>query len=289
MIITLIAVFLRILSVPLGNVFQKQLTERGNHPLLINFLSYLVLAVISLAILPTMMRSSLPFDFWLYSVTGGILGALGNGYIVKALQKGDLSILGPVNSYKAVIGIIFGIFLLGEIPNLYGLLGIALIVFGSYFVLDTVKERFSLALFRRKELQYRIIAMVFTAIEAIFIKKVILASSPIMSLATWCWFGCLFSFMFLFVFGVNFRMELKKITVSDFTKYLYIVICIGAMQFFTNFLFDRMPVGYALSLFQLSSIVSILLGYRIFHEINIRKKLAGAVIMMSGAITIIMT
>ncbi len=288
MILTSLAVLLRIFSIPLGNVFQKQLTARENHPLIINFLTYLILSVVALAMLPIILRNQLPFDFWLYSVIGGIFGALGNGCMVKALQKGDLSVLGPINSYKSVVGMIFGIFMLGEIPGLWGLLGIALIISGSYFVLDTTDERFTWALFRRKEIQYRIAAMVLTAIEAIFVKKVILVSSPLMSLATWCWFGCLFSFVFLFVFGVKAHAELGKITISDLKKYLYLVVCIGVMQFSTNFVFDHMPVGYALSLFQLSTIVSIFFGYRIFRETNIRKKLMGSMIMIIGSVVIIL-
>ena len=288
MILTVLAVFLRIFSIPLSNVFQKQLTGRGSEPLWVNFVSYLMLSVAMLAVLPMMMiRSHLPFEFWLYSVIGGIFGALGNGCMIKALQKGDLSVLGPVNAYKAVVGLILGVFLLGEIPGLWGLLGVGLIVFGSYFVLDTVEERFSPALFRRKEIQYRIAAMVLTAIEAIFLKKVILLSSPLMSLATWCWFGCLFSFVLLLTFGVKIRVESRKITIADLQKYLCLVVCIGSMQFFTNFVFERMPVGYALSLFQLSAIVSILLGYKIFHETNIRKKILGAAIMIAGSVVII--
>ncbi|GEM_PF-5949857 len=37
MILTVLAVILRVLSNPVANVFQKQLTNRNNHPLLVNF------------------------------------------------------------------------------------------------------------------------------------------------------------------------------------------------------------------------------------------------------------
>jgi drug/metabolite transporter (DMT)-like permease len=60
------------------------------------------------------------------------------------------------------------------------------------------------------------------------------------------------------------------------------------MQFTTNFALDHIPVGYALSLFQLSTIVSVLLGHRIFKEQDIYKKLIGSVIMMIGSIVIIL-
>jgi hypothetical protein len=39
------AVLVRILANPAGNVFLKQLTASGNHPLLVNFLTYLLLSV----------------------------------------------------------------------------------------------------------------------------------------------------------------------------------------------------------------------------------------------------
>ena len=42
-------VLLRIFSNPFGNVFQKQLTK-DNHPLLINFLTYLLLSFVCLFI-----------------------------------------------------------------------------------------------------------------------------------------------------------------------------------------------------------------------------------------------
>jgi drug/metabolite transporter (DMT)-like permease len=49
-----------------------------------------------------------------------------------------------------------------------------------------------------------------------------------------------------------------------------------------------MAVGYALSLFQLSTIVSVLLGHKFFKELNIRKKLIGSAIMIMGSVIIIL-
>jgi drug/metabolite transporter (DMT)-like permease len=282
------AVLLRILSNPLGNVFQKQLTSKGHHPLLINFITYLLLSVIGIFIAIPVHWLGLPGQFWFYSVLGGIAGALGNGFLIKALQKGDLSVLGPVNSYKSVVGIIVGIFLLKEIPNLWGIAGIALIIYGSYFVLDTTEERFSWALLKKQEIQYRIWAMILTAVEAVFIKKVIVSSSTTVAFISWCWFGALFSFLFLLIYRIDFKKETQKLSSADFSKYLLLIICIGTMQFTTNFALDHIPVGYALSLFQLSTIVSVLLGHRIFKEQDIYKKLVGSVIMMIGSIVIIL-
>lgn len=210
MILTSVAIILRVLSNPLGNVFQKQLTNRYNHPLLINFLTFLLLSVFCIIPAIQVRWLELPFEFWKYCILAGIVGATGNGFLVKALQCGDLSVLGPINSYKSVVGIIVGIFLLGEIPNLWGIAEVHLV------------------------------------------------------------------------------KEFKRIKIRDLFSYFYLVLCIGTMQYTINYVFDHMEVGYALALFQLSTIVSIFLGYRIFKEENITKKLIGSVIMVAGSVMIIL-
>jgi drug/metabolite transporter (DMT)-like permease len=282
------AVVLRILSNPLANVFQKQLTYKQHHPLLVNFLTYFFLAIFCIFIAIQVRWQELPFQFWVYSIFAGIAGGLGNGFLVKALHKGDLSVLGPVNSYKSVVGMIVGVFLLSEIPNVGGLLGLILIIYGSYFVLDTTAERFSWALLKKPEIQFRIWAMILTAVEAVFIKKIILTSSTTAAFISWCWFGALVSFLLLPLYKLDITKEISKLKLEDISKYSMLIICIGTMQFTTTYTFDHMPVGYALSLFQLSIIVSVLLGHRIFKEKDIRKKLLGSAIMIIGSVIIIL-
>ena len=130
--------------------------------------------------------------------------------------------------------------------------------------------------------------MILTAVEAVFLKKVIVASNVTISFFSWCWFGAVFSFLLLLLYKVNLSEEIKRTSKIDFRSYLYLAFCIGAMQLTTNYVFENMPVGYALALFQLSTIISVILGYRIFKEQDIRKKLVGSVIMMTGSIIIIL-
>jgi drug/metabolite transporter (DMT)-like permease len=282
------AVLLRIFSNPFGNVLQKQLTAKGIHPLFVNFLTYFLLSLICILIASVIHWPALPADFWIYSILGGIAGAFGNGFLIKALQSGELSVLGPINSYKSVVGMIVGVILLGEVPGLWGLLGIALIIYGSYFVLDTTKERFTLALLKKSEIQYRLWAMILTAIEAVFVKKVILATSTTIAFISWCCFGAFFSFFLLFLYRLDIRKEAKKLNRSYTGQFAFLVLCIGTMQIMTNYAFKHMAVGYALSLFQLSTIVSVFLGYRFFREKDIRKKLIGSAIMIIGSVVIIL-
>ena len=131
------------------------------------------------------------------------MGALGNGFLIQAIKYGEISVLGPINSYKSIIGMLAGIIFLGEFPGIIGFAGMILIIYGSYFVFDTLEEKFSMKLLSRKDIQFRIYATIFTATEAALIKKVITESSPFISFVVWSCFGALFSFLF-------FSFSLKK-------------------------------------------------------------------------------
>lgn len=283
-----IAILLRIFSNPVANVFQKKLTIQGISPLLVNTLTYLMLGLGCLIFIFKLDWSGISSEFWIYSIIMGLLGALGNLFLVKALQAGDLSVLGPVNAYKAVISMLIGVFLLHEIPTLWGLVGVGLIIVGSYFVLNTTEEGFTWSLFKRKEIQFRLWAMILTATEAIIGKKVILLSSYIHSFFSWAWFGTIFSFLLLLWSGEKLNSNVRQIEAKSMGIFLGLILSIGITQFSTTFIFQNMPVGYALSLFQLSVMVNIFLGYRIFKEQDIYKKLLGGIIMIIGSVIIIM-
>lgn len=281
------AVILRILSNSFANVFQKKLAQNNVNPLSVNAFTYLILGVIGMLLLVFAKSVNFSSDLFVYSILVGIFGALGNGFLIKALEKGDLSVLGPINAYKAVVALVFGLLFLREIPTIAALAGMFLIIFGSYFVLDTLEERFSLKLFFNKQIQYRFLALVFTAIEAVFIKKLIILSSVSFAFVLWAVFGAIFSFFLLKFEKLSLRSELKHLSASTMLNFAAIVGCVGVMQYTTNFVFSKINVAYALALFQLSAVVSVFLGFKIFKEKDIMKKLCGTLLMVLGAVMVI--
>lgn len=281
-VITSFAIFLRILSNSLSNVFQKKLTLLRQKPSLTNFVNYFILSCISIIFLFFTGIPKLGENFWIYAILGGITGALCNYFMVEALKFGELSVLGPINSYKAIIGMIFAIFLLGEFPNIFGLFGICLIIFGSYFIFDTLNFK---EIFKRKDVQYRFYALFFSAIEAVFIKKVILLSSISFSVITTCILGAVFSYLILLKDKIP---QIKLPSKNIFLMYLLTALCFGTMTLTTAFVFKRIAVSYALSLFQLSVILNVILGWKIFREKHIIKKIIGSTIIILGAVIIIL-
>ena len=270
----IISLILRILSNPIANVFQKKLTSKYS-TFIVNSITYCGLCLLILPMILKTDFTSLNHTIWLYGVVGGLFGTLGNAFLVKALSLGDLSILGPINSYKSVVAMIFGIFLLGEIPSLVGILAVGLVIWGSYFIFDTTDEKFSLALFKRKDINYRFMALVFTALEAIMIKQVILLSDINISFIFWCGFGFLFSLLFALLKQEKARLP----EIKSSLQFIGLISMFGLMQYTTNYVFQNMNVSYALALFQLSSVVNVIFGYKFFKETQVKKKLGGTIIM----------
>ena len=284
MIITTLAVLIRIISNSMSNVYQKQLTARGLSPFLINFIMYSGLFVCCVPVIFGINWGGFGQVVWINSLFGGICGALGNSYLVKALERGELSILGPINAYKSVVAMIAGIVILKEIPSLTGIAAIVLIIAGSYVIFETQDEGFSLKLLRRSDIRYRIYALVFTAVEAVFIKNVILYTDVKTSFVFWCLFGMLFTGLIV----LRKRSFLPEKNGFVFTRCLLVILLMGLMQYSTNFVFSRMNVSYGLALFQLSSVLSVLLGWKFFSEKNILKKLFGSIVMVAGAVILIL-
>lgn len=278
-----IALFFRITSNPLANAIQKKLAEKYSATL-INLYSF---GCLSLAcIYPAFINhwSSYSYNYWGYVILAGLLCTLGSICLIKALQCGEMSVLGPINSYKCIVGLIFGYILLGEIPSLKGLFGTLLIIIGSWFIFDTVKEGVSFKLLLRKDIILRFCALFFTGCEAAVLKKIILMSSPQESFILWCFSGFLFSILLAFLF----KTKIRRLNLKNTLGTIGIAICLGIMQYSTNLVFQKLNVGLSLALFQLSSLISVFFGYLMFKEKDIIKKILGTLIMIFGSCLILL-
>ena len=277
--IVVVLIFIRIVTNSFSNVFQKQLANIGEQPAKINFLNYFLLSIVSIPIILLNNFSKFTPEFWKYALLGAIFGSICNCFMVLALKSGQLSVLGPINSYKAIIGLVFGMIILHEYPNIYGIYGMLLIILGTYFIFDNPKDFF------KKDIFYRFCALFFSAIEAIFIKKVIILSSVTISFAASSILGALFSFFIMLAFNTNDKF---KINAVNSKLYFSMAFCFGMMTFATAYVFSYINVGYALSLFQLSVLLNVFLGYKLFKEQNLLKKLAGSVVIIIGSILILL-
>ncbi len=273
MFYTITGVIIRIFSNSYLNVWQKILTGMGQRPSVVNFYTYLGLAILVLPLIPfCAFNTEIALNF----IVMGLLGALGNYFIIKALSIGELSTLAPINSYKPVVALIAGVLYLKEIPSPQAIMAIALIIAGTFFVLDSQTGDFNL-----KAIFFRVLALIFSASEAVFIKKIIILTDITSAFVLWVLAGLMFSAFFVFSRHGNMKLVSLKYQIL-------LILSVAIMQYSTNYVFARMDVAYALALFQLSTLLSVVLGANLFNEKNLKRKLIGSCIMVCGAAILIL-
>ena len=282
MLVTL-SVLARIFSNSVANLYQKKASETDSS-VVVNILSYLVMSLF--CVIPAFMVdwSVFGFEFWFYVVIAGMLCTAGTLALIAALRVGELSVLAPINSYKSVIGLISAFLLLGELPCLRELICVFFIIWGSIFVLSDGSEKFSFKVFLRRDVRLRFFALLCSGVEASFLKKIILMSDFKIALILWCFSGLICSLIvYMFKRG---RLG-KGVSSGNYLNCFIIGVALVLMQLTTNYVFTCMPVGTALALFQLSSLVSLFFGYRVYKEGNMLRKLFGTVIMIGASVVIL--
>jgi drug/metabolite transporter (DMT)-like permease len=220
-----------------------------------------------------------------------VLAVSGNTLLVQALRLSDLSVLGPINAYKSVVSLAPGVVLLHEVPHAAGLAGIALILGGSYFLVDKQVNRpgrnLFVRFFRDRGIQYRLAALVFSAIEAVFLKRALLASGPLVTFAFWSLLGAgLATFGVGILRGAEIRTEVARAALN-WKPYILLTLTTGLMQLASLITFQAFAVGYALALFQMSTLLTVILGHRLFQEAHFWERMLGSLVMVAGAVLII--
>jgi drug/metabolite transporter (DMT)-like permease len=293
-LLTALFVLLRVVANPAANVFQKQLAQRAAHPLFIIGATH---ALLTLATLPMFAAGAgtrsltLGAAFWINMGVCAVLAVAGNVLLVYALRSSDLSVLGPINAYRAVLSLVLGVFLLGEVPTAFGLAGVLLTVAGSAVVVDRVPGQTHrtavVRLFLEPGVQLRFGAMLLSATEAVFLKRAILLSSPVITYLFWTILGLPVAAVAI---ALLLRGEIGSQSArlrDEWRTYVWLALTTGSMQLATLLTFGALQVGYSLALFQLSTLISVFFGHRYFNERNVGRRLAGSAVMVVGAVLIV--
>jgi drug/metabolite transporter (DMT)-like permease len=283
-----LALVARVVSNPFSNVYQKWLTQAGMSPLVVIWITHGLLSLVGLPLL-VLERGALAANFLALMALSSVLTVLGNLLIVEAVKRSDLSILGPINSYKAVVSLFPGFLLLGEVPGFWGLIGIALIIAGSGYLLNdggsTRRQGLSRVL-RDRGIQLRLAALAVSALEAVVMRQAMKGTPAEVTLAAWAVLGFVTSSLLM---GCGRTRPERQLMGQHAGSCLMLALTTGIMQGCTILVFERMQVSYALALFQTSTIVSVLLGWRYFKERHIARRLAGSMIMIAGAALIVLS
>jgi drug/metabolite transporter (DMT)-like permease len=294
-LLTALFVLVRIVANPLSNVYQKQLTHKSANPVFIIGAVHagLTVACVPVWLVPGAMALHRGSELSATMAACAVLAVAGNALLVAAVRSTDLSILGPINAYKAVLGLILGIVLIRELPTIPGVLGVLMILAGSGLVVDRrggwPRRSAFVQFFREPGIQLRFAALGLSATEAIFLKKAILLSSPLTTFVLWATLGAAVAVVAIVVLpGWRSLPPQIRILQGESRTYLRLAITTGLMQLATVLTFGTLQVGYSLALFQLSALISVFLGYRYFQEEQMRTRIVGSIVMTAGAALIVL-
>lgn len=283
-------VIARVVFSTMANVFQKQLTHQHFHPFFVVMASYLVLGLLSIPLLPLVNFQQIPTDFWPAIMAAAALDMAGTLFLVMSLSKTDLSVFGPLNAYKVVISMLLAIVFLGEIPSLQGFAGVAIILLGSFLLFPpgTKKQQTRLSdLFLHRGVQYRFLSILLFSIGTLPLKTAVTLADPLSTTLFWCLFGIpLAVASHQLWIKQPFDQQLAQ-TKNHITRLIYLGTMIFLMQYMTMLVLSKMIIAYSLALFQLSMVLHVFLGYRIFKEQHIQRRLFACLIIVTGSITVL--
>ncbi len=229
---------------------------------------------------------SLGNQFWIALFIAGTLQVIATILYLKALKYSDLSITAPMATFTPLFLLITSPLIVNEFPNFLGLIGILLIVIGSYVL--NIKEKFKgylapfKALLKEKGPKLMLVVAFIWSITANIDKIGIQNSSPMFwPLATNIFRTLLMSLVVLSISQKNVKQiptNLKTLVpVGFFVALTWIFYAIAI---------NLALVAYVISIKRTSAILSVLFGYLIFKEKGIKERLIGAVIMVLGVILI---
>ena len=283
----------RILANPLTNVMQKKLTNRHIGTFFIVLAAYTLLAALGAMALLFIPVAGLGLGFWSSILLASSIDATGNVFSVKSLREIELSVFGPLNAYKPVVATATAALLLQEFPSWVGLVGILIVIAGSvllnYESQLSWKETSVKKMFRSRGFWYRLSAILFYSISVVYLKESIMYSSPMITLIFWSLLGWIFLVLLAFLLGLINRFNFRKnyhLLKGEKRAYLGMSFFFFVTQLFTLLVFEKKLLGYSLAIFQLSALLNIFLGHRIFREKNIRFKLIGTLVMVGGVLLI---
>ena len=270
----------------LKGVFSKKASKRVD-PLLVSWFNNLIpLIVFS----PLVFFIELKFNYQFFQALfiSGIINITSAVLYHRALFKGDISIVIPILSFTPLFLLFLSPLIVGEFPDLWGLIGTILIVAGSYMLNINLKRQniFSPLKSFVKDwgTRYMLIVAFIWAISANFDKRGIEASSIYQYIIFLNLFATIGTSIFVF--------SKRKISVHALKleyKNLFAVGLLTAAGYFVHMTAITLTlVVYVVSLKRTGGMISVLLGYLIFKEKNIRQRFLGSAIMFAGVLLIVL-
>ena len=228
----------------------------------------------------------LDVHFWYLALVWVPLEILALILYIKAIKLSPLSLTIPFLAFTPLFLVFTGFVMLKEVLSIQGLIGIMLIVSGSYFlnfhtVTAGLLSPFK-AIFHEKGSWLMLIVSALFSINSILGKMAIQYSSPEF------YSVLLVVIMTVFTFPLPLwnTKHLGRQIWKNKAMLTWIGLANAVMIFSHTKAIVLTNVAYMISIKRLSLLFSVYFGYYFFHEKNIKERALGSCIMLAGAVMI---
>jgi drug/metabolite transporter (DMT)-like permease len=222
---------------------------------------------------------------------------------MKALKHSDLSISVPMLAFTPLFLLVTSPLIVGEFPTPLGLVGIILIVSGSYILnINEFKKGYLApfkALLQEKGPKLMLIVAFIWSITSNYDKIGAVNSSPIIWVVAVNLFIAISIFPILLTSNKDYFQKKRSSLVKD-GSYWELIKANKNILLFTGFLsaltiifqiyaITLTLVAYVIAIKRTSVCFGVIWGHLIFHEKGVKERLTGAVVMVLGVVLIILS
>jgi len=228
----------------------------------------------------------LPPEYFLVSVPFGFIIALTSILIAKAYKISDASLVTPMFAISPILIIFTSFMMLGEVPDLPGIIGILVIASGAYLLqardaeglLDPFRK-----LSRDRGVQIILLVVIIYSVTANIDKLMVEMSSPIMWPLTTYTLSSVIMLPVMMKKSSGWKHQLR----TDWKPLMLLGVLGGTGIILQMAALELALVSYVISIKRLSIPITVVLSYFILGEdTDFRFRLVGSVFMAGGVILI---
>jgi uncharacterized membrane protein len=283
--LSLILVLVSAVIHPVWNILLK----RSDHQVVFYLHIHLVFTVLFSFLLFVFPVTKISSAGWVFIMLSALSHFLYQVFLCRTYELGDISLTYPVIRSSPIFVALLGFIFLKELPSPLAMAGIILIITGTH-VLNL--ERFTLrGLFKplRRENRRPMIAALFTALfSAVYSavdKKGVLEINPVLFFYLFFAISGLMFAGYVFYLGQSGRKIIRVFLDNKFA------ITIASILEFSSYVlilyaFRLSKVAYVVALRQISVVFAALFGTVLLKEKNFNLRLAGSLILFTGAFLI---
>jgi len=224
-------------------------------------------------------------DFWILGMLFAITQCLGTLSLSKALKQSDISLVTPLWKLSLMLLVVWGYLTLGEIPSLFGLVGLLLSLLGVY-LLNVRMARISVwapvtALFTDPGQRWTLGAAMGYAPSVVLMKKMALLSNPM--------YAMFIAYVFCFVFITPYTVYRSRRHFSSIGTHWRGFVAMGVFAALASWLsataYTMTVSSYVEAVKQVEVLFALVIGYLFFKEgATVRTVWMGTVVMLSGLV-----